>query len=57
MDDLVKTFNLPPDDFCDPESSVHESFSSFDCHKTLAFTEEKSESSGDILAYVRVALP
>ena len=49
-DDLVKAFHLSSHDFCDPESPVHESFSSLDCNKTLAFTEEKSESSGDVFA-------
>ena len=50
MDDLVKALDLSPHDFCDPESFIHESFSSLYRHKTLAFTKEESESSGDILA-------
>jgi hypothetical protein len=57
VDDLVKAFNLSPDDLCDPECSIHESFSCLNGHKTLAFTEEKSESSGDVFAYVRDVIP
>ena len=50
-DDLVKAGYFSADDFGDPEGSVDESFGSFDGHEFLVFTEEESESPGDILAY------
>ena len=57
VDNLVKTFDSASDDFWNPEGFVHESFCGFDGDKFLAFTKEESESTWDILAWMREGLP
>lgn len=50
VDDLVKALYLSAHDLSDPERPIHKPLSRLDGHKTLAFTEEKSESPGDVFA-------
>ena len=45
VDDHVKSFDFSSDNFCDPESSVHQLFCSFDGHKRFSFSEEESKGS------------
>jgi len=57
VDYLVKSFDFSPHDLCDPECPVHQSLSSLNGHEIFPFSEEESEGSGDVLAYVMECLP
>lgn len=57
VDDLVKAFHFSAHDLGDPERPVHKPLSRLDGHKTLAFTEEESESPGDVFAWVGETVP
>ena len=57
VDDHVEAFYLPADDFCDPESSVHQLFSSLDGDEGFSLSEEESEGPGDVSAWVRGGVP
>ena len=57
LDDHMKSLDFSADNLSHPKGSVHKLFSSLDSDGVLALSEEESESSGDILAWVDDKVP
>ena len=53
----MESLDFSANDFSDPEGLVHKLFGSLDGDERLAFSEEESEGSGDVLAWVRKEIP